>query len=464
MTAPKLFISYSWSNAEHERRVIDLATELRQSGVDVVLDKWDLKEGHDAHAFMEAMVTDEEIGKVVIICDEKYAVKADGRKGGVGTETQIISAEIYGKKSQEKFVAVVFEKDEKGKPYLPTYYKTRIYIDLSEPDRYAENFESLLRWVFDKPLHVKPELGSKPAFLSEGDQISSGTSAIFRRCQDAIRNQKPYAGGTLEEYRTLFVKNLERFQLSDYEGELDDAVIRSVNDFLPSRNEAIQVFITIAQYAPEEQFMSVLHRFFEGMIPYMGRRHEPKFDNYKFIVHELFLYALAILLKHERMEQANHLLRQQYYVSKNSDYGKDVMVSFTVFQLYMESLQARNNRAHLLKERCVGIGIDFHHVMQADFVAFMRAEVDNREGWQTDWYPETLIYAKNFTGPFEIFARSVSKDYFNKSKVLLSIEKPDDLEPLLQSYRNGSRRLPKWNFDNLKAASLLGYKNLASRP
>jgi TIR domain len=57
MTAPKLFISYSWSNAEHEQWVVNLATELRDSGVDVILDKWDLKEGHDAIAFMEQMVT-----------------------------------------------------------------------------------------------------------------------------------------------------------------------------------------------------------------------------------------------------------------------------------------------------------------------------------------------------------------------------------------------------------------------
>lgn len=69
MTAPKLFISYSWSDTEHEQWVIDLATDLRESGVDVILDKWDLKEGHDAVAFMEKMVTDPEIKKVAIICD-----------------------------------------------------------------------------------------------------------------------------------------------------------------------------------------------------------------------------------------------------------------------------------------------------------------------------------------------------------------------------------------------------------
>ena len=45
---PRLFISYSWSTSEHEQWVIDLATELVNSGVDVVLDKWDLREGHES--------------------------------------------------------------------------------------------------------------------------------------------------------------------------------------------------------------------------------------------------------------------------------------------------------------------------------------------------------------------------------------------------------------------------------
>ena len=151
MTAPKLFISYSWSNSEHEQWVLDLATQLRESEVDVILDKWDLKEGQDTIVFMEQMVTDQEIKKVVIISDATYAAKADGRNGGVGTETQIISKEVYDKQDQEKFVVVVAEKNNMGKPCLPTYYKSRLYIDLSEADRYSENFDKLLRWIFNKP-------------------------------------------------------------------------------------------------------------------------------------------------------------------------------------------------------------------------------------------------------------------------------------------------------------------------
>jgi hypothetical protein len=49
--------------------------------VDVTIDKWDLKEGLDAIQFMESMVTDPNIKKVILVLDRSYAEKADGRRG-----------------------------------------------------------------------------------------------------------------------------------------------------------------------------------------------------------------------------------------------------------------------------------------------------------------------------------------------------------------------------------------------
>lgn len=239
MGEPKLFVSYSWSSAEHEQWVIKLATELRESGVDVILDKWDLREGHDAYAFMEKMVTDQEIKKVIIVCDRLYSEKADGRSGGVGTETQIISKEVYEKQDQNKFVAVVTEKDDVGKPYLPTYYNSRIYIDLCDEDFYSKNFEQLLRWIYDEPLYEKPELGKKPSFLTDSNTITLETSAKFRRVIDAIRNHKSNADGALNDYFETFVDGLDKFRISNHSGEFDDKVVESIEKFLPYRNEVI---------------------------------------------------------------------------------------------------------------------------------------------------------------------------------------------------------------------------------
>lgn len=478
MSNPKLFISYSWSNHDHEQLVLQIATELTESGVDVILDKWSLKEGHDAYAFMEKMVTDSEIQKVAIISDKTYAEKADGRSGGVGTETQIISREVYEKQEQDKFVVVVTERDEAGKPYLPTYYKSRIYIDLSEPDAYAENFEKLIRWVYNKPLFVKPEIGKKPSFLEESESVFLGTTSIFKRTVDSIKNDKSVALGCFDEYLKLFSENLERFRVRDVEGEIDDAIINNIESFVPSRNEYIQLIITVAQYKPELEFGERTHRFIESLIPYMDRPEHITthsrwdFDNYKFIVHELFLYTLAIFLKFERFEMAAPLLLQQYFVAGRSEYGKDTMIGFINIRQYMESLEHRNKRlntrrlslrADMLKERCLGTGIDFRFLMQADFVAFMRAEISASNDY-SGWWPETLLYLGHYGSSFEIFARAKSKKYFERAKILLSIESPVELAEILESYKKNPRRLPRWEFESFSPSTLLGYENLATLP
>ena len=116
---PKVFISYSWTSVEHEQFVMDLATSLRNHGVDAILDKWDLKPGQDKYVFMESMVVDTEVLKVLVLCDRKYQEKANNRAGGVGTESQIISQELYGKVKQTKFIPIVCEYDDDGQPCLP---------------------------------------------------------------------------------------------------------------------------------------------------------------------------------------------------------------------------------------------------------------------------------------------------------------------------------------------------------
>ncbi len=477
MAAPKLFISYSWSSPSHEQMVIDLATQLRESGIDVIFDKWDLREGHDAVAFMEQMVTNPEIRKVMIISDKPYAEKADGRAGGVGTETQIISKEVYDKQAQEKFVVVITEKNEEGKPFLPTYYKSRIYIDLCEPDRYSDNFEQLMRWIFDKPLHRKPELGKTPAFLDEeAPHLSLGTISLLTRCLDALKGSKPHATGALSDYCVTFVENLERFRISNPDGEVDDAVITNIEEFIPFRNDAINVFTAVARYAPGEENMKILHTLFEGLIPYMDRPpqvtqwQEWEYDNYRFIIHELFLYFIASFLKKNRLEAVAQFLGNLYYVPGNSDHGNDVMMSFYVICKRLPSIAHRNDRlklhrlslrADLLKQRCVGIGIEFRDLMQADFIAFMRNEVLESS---YVWWPDTLVFLGRNNSPFEIFARSISRAYFHRAGQLLGIQTPKDLEHLFASYRDGKRKIPSWQFETFDPATLLGYDKLAMRP
>lgn len=131
-TGKKVFISYSWVPESNKEWVRKLAQKLEQDGVEVVIDYKDLRLGHDKYAFMERIAVDETIDKVLIICNKSYKHKADSRSGGVGDEAAIITPQVYGNVKQEKFIPVVNEYDEDGKPYLPNYLASRMYADLTD--------------------------------------------------------------------------------------------------------------------------------------------------------------------------------------------------------------------------------------------------------------------------------------------------------------------------------------------
>lgn len=130
--AEKVFISYSWTPDYNKKWVEQLVNRLESDGIEVVIDFKDLKLGHDKYAFMERTVNDDTIKKVLIICNKTYKEKADGRIGGVGDESAIITSQMYGNVRQEKFIPVVNECDENGKPFLPNYLASRMYADLTD--------------------------------------------------------------------------------------------------------------------------------------------------------------------------------------------------------------------------------------------------------------------------------------------------------------------------------------------
>ena len=128
---PKVFISCSWTTQLHKDRVQEWADRLLFDGVDVEIDIYSLQDGQDTYTFMEKMVTDPSVTNALIFSDCEYAGKADARIRGVGVESQIISKEVYDEVGQTKFIPIVCEFRDDGTACLPTYLKSRFWIDFS---------------------------------------------------------------------------------------------------------------------------------------------------------------------------------------------------------------------------------------------------------------------------------------------------------------------------------------------
>ncbi|NKI46418.1 TIR domain-containing protein [Pseudomonas fluorescens] len=484
MKNPKVFISYSWSSEDHESWVVELAEQLMQAGVETILDKWDLQPGHNAYKFMEKMVNDSSIDKVLIICDELYTQKANAQGStGVSTETQIISPVIYSNALQEKFVALVTQRDESGKPFLPTYYGSRMYIDFSNSAQQSEVFERLIRFIFGQPLYKRPELGKAPSYIAEPSLPSLGTTVAYNRAINLLKSGKSTAEGAVDEYLSLFVENLSRFEVS-FIGLTDDQKVSLTSDnlasLLPYRNEITRLFSAIAQYSPSENLVHRIHRFFEKTIEYIfpkeGKHYSDwDFDNFKFLCREVFLCFVASLIKHERFERLGFFLSSTYFVRSESVIFRNTLCDHSIFSWHLNSLEFRNKHqklgktsltATMLNERCEPSIVSFQEMMQADFILYLRAQINSAERLPTPgapWHPDTAVYVGHHAEAFEIFIRASSIKYYERINPIFNNWSTGELSTMLKTL-NTNGNLPKFGWDKLQVLSLSAADQLGTRP
>ena len=168
---PKVFISYSHDSPEHRRWALELSTKLVQNGVDVVLDRWDLTPGDNFTQFMEAGVRD--LDWVLVICTDNYVRKANDRKGGVGYEVQIVTAQLVENLGIDKFIPII--RQASGQEKMPTFLGGRVYIDFTDDSQFNEKFNDLLHKLYEVPVVQKPPLGEKPTFDKQKAPPSEGT-------------------------------------------------------------------------------------------------------------------------------------------------------------------------------------------------------------------------------------------------------------------------------------------------
>lgn len=155
---PKVFVSYSWEDESHKNWVKEFTDRLIASGIDAVLDQYDLTLGDRLPFFMEQSIS--EADYVLIVCTPSYKEKSDNRAGGVGYEGHIISAELLSKGNERKFIPII----RKGTiaTALPNCLAGKLGINLCEGCDEI-NFEDLITTIYGAKR--KPALGKKPAYV-----------------------------------------------------------------------------------------------------------------------------------------------------------------------------------------------------------------------------------------------------------------------------------------------------------
>jgi hypothetical protein len=466
----KVFISYSWSSQEHMDWVLQLAADLRSNGVDAILDKWHLKEGQDAHAFMERMVTDVDVAKVAVICDRKYVERADAREGGVGAESQIMSSELYGKVAQTKFVAVCREKDEKGRALLPTFFKSRIYIDLSEDAGFARGFEQLLRWCFDKPFYVEPELGQPPSFLDDQAAPIVARSAPFERLlRDPSAEPRAVVNAALTFLREISASTVSFSAEFLPDEPHDEAVFRAIEGLAPILARILSVVERAVQADDRGDVQVAYHDYLERIIPSLdGGSTQWSGDPTRFYGHFAFVAFVAVLVRNRKLDKAKAFLEAPFI--KDEHRGLTAKsVTYEVFRTHLRSLEARNTRlelrrlslhADLIQQICETIGFPFRDFIEAEFLLYLRGAVlgdEENSRYYRGWWPISSLYVSDVDGALPSFVRAEGPPFRDELLSLLGIQSKPELEALVSKYTTGELKAPEWHgaFSRLDVLSLM---------
>jgi hypothetical protein len=155
---PRVFLSYSHDSEAHRAWVRLLAGRLRQGGVEVTLDQWDLPYGADVVRFMELGIRDAD--RVLMVCTANYVAKAEERKGGAGYEDMIITGHVARATDTIKFAPIV--RDHAGESLVPGFLGQRLWLDFRDDGLFEERLEELLRELHGAPRYPKPPLGRNP--------------------------------------------------------------------------------------------------------------------------------------------------------------------------------------------------------------------------------------------------------------------------------------------------------------
>tara|TARA_R110002072_G_scaffold87743_1_gene197754 strand:- start:94 stop:1530 length:1437 start_codon:yes stop_codon:yes gene_type:complete len=462
MLEPKVFISYSWTDQQHQELVKYWADRLVADGIEVILDIYELKEGDDKNVFMESMVTDPSVTHVLVICDSQYAEKANARTAGVGTESQIISGEVYKKVKQSKFIPIVCDFGEDGEPVLPVFMESRMWINFSSSEAENENWEQLIRLLYGKPQHVKPKKGKAPAYITSDTPVpTSEALAKFNSLKQALLQDKK----GISHYRTDFIESCvsyadelrvrERATVEVY----GEKVVEDCGKLKAIRNHLCDWVLLEGEVTDSETLSEVLIDVLERLRELKSRPPEINswsdiwFESHAVFVFETFLYIVAALLKTGAYKVLHDIYSSHYLLPSTDRYGQSNFERFDCFYGSSESLQAvlapegrklHAPAAELIKLQADRADLPFSDILQAELLTLLMSFITDG----TWWYPQTLHYASHGSS-FPFFMRAAQHKHFSKLVTITGVSSADELREKVKEghVRAGTDRWFNFHFE-----------------
>ncbi|GAA0901223.1 TIR domain-containing protein [Virgisporangium aurantiacum] len=168
LAAPTCFISYAWGLADDARWVEQLAVDLSDAGVSVLLDVWDNSAaGASISRFISEIATAD---RIIVIGTPGYREKHETRDEAgtmVAAEGDLIGVRMTGGETSKKTVHPVLLRGLPSESF-PPLLQGRVHIDFRDPSRYFGKMLDLVTSVYGISRR-------EPAVLAARNIIESGT-------------------------------------------------------------------------------------------------------------------------------------------------------------------------------------------------------------------------------------------------------------------------------------------------
>ena len=334
-TPPRAFMSYCWDN---EVTALTLAEELRENGIDVILDKWHLKEGQDLNKFMEAHCVGESSADfILVLCSPEYTSKANKREGGVGKETLILAPDVYENANQEHVLPIIIARDELGNVCRPIYLRDRFYFDLSDQTTYGTEFAKLVMRLYGQQVHTPPKLGKPPAYILHPEQHSISLSAPILQLKGATGTRaKRTALGEFGEELSKALRELGQSTVPANQRSTGEKVFTEWEKTLSMR----KAFTDLLRF-----LMLMEHVYNDALTPYPAQW---KSEVIRIFMWELFILSVAFLKSYKDYDVLTSLLTYPY--THKSGYTQSHVESFCMFYMRSQLLEDEYRLDYVMDE------------------------------------------------------------------------------------------------------------------
>lgn len=256
------------------------------------------------------------------------------------------------------------------------------------------------------------------------------------RYHHAIRNNDRNINVLIEEYQTKFLRTLIGYKL-DHKEMNNDNFIQIVEHSIDKMMDLKDDFIHFVEIVINTDCCN--NNFFTDFCEKILQTYEDNnidinmsddiigisYDNYRYFNLDLFLSLSAILIENNKFNILNDLLKSPFLVESDR-YRQTRTYNFTQFNQYNYTIEKyKKNRSESKPYTEIGIKIEenakaikFRKIIKADIMLYYLSLLYSCKNYEWNyWIPYTSV----FNNQVEILPKLISKRYFEKAKVLFSV-------------------------------------------